>query len=372
MQLPRPEEAFLIGKLLEVNQSTGGWNRFIQAFLEHFDLRSVHLYIINRKTQAMRFHIDAGEPVSAEYMGIYVDKYIHQDHLMNAVLDNPTGCFYASNLLPQRYAVYENDHYQYWAKPQGIIEGCVACLFQEDGWDCFMASNRNLSQGPYGEDEIERMNAILPFIERALRASFTLNDLSISEQRAKAIVRTFRIPVAVLTEFGDLWALNDPMTHYIENSHHLSIESNSLRLSNLKDDKDLNVGILQASKKANGIDLAIEDARRIQISSNATLGFTELYTDTSEQAQFLGIMVFIISKDGKSAVSEDILKSLFKLTQSEARVAYWLHTGLAIKEIASKENKSVYTVREQLNNVLKKTGCTNQVSLINLVATIPI
>lgn len=371
MQSPYPQDAFLLGYLLDVNTHPRGWTNFMQSMLSHFNGRSLHLYIVNNETQSMRFHIDAGEKVDAEFMAVYVEKYVHEDRLLAAINERPIGQFYASNMLPEELDIYGNDYYQKWALPQGIKEAVVARIFDDAGWTCYMASNRTPEQGPYTQEEVERLNALIPFIEKTVRASASLAESDKNELRAKSLVNTFRFPAAVLTEYGELWAMNHPMQIFLQQQPHLFIEQNSLKLENQHKDKSLNIGILQTAKRASGINMEISDSDCIQLTDDTSIGFHALVESHQGQPTFLGVMVYVITPKYTSTPSLERLKLLFHFTQTEAEICQLIAQGLLPKQIASLKNKSTYTVREQLSGVFKKTGCSSQVSLMNLLANIP-
>ena len=372
MELPHPADTPLLGYLLEVNSTTEGWSRFMSALLTHFNTRSFHLYVMNQKTQAMRFHVDAGEVVSSDYMALYVERYIHRDYLLRAANSHPTGVFCASNLLPESYRVYDNEHYQQWAKPQGIAEGAVARVYAEGDWTCYMACNRNAQQGGFTEQDVDRLNRLLPFIEKAVRAASTLAESDRNELRAQALVGTFRFPAAVLNEYGELWTLNAAMRHFLSQNSHLIAEQNALRLANPELDKRLNLGILQSSKRASGLKLQLDRSERIELAKDVSLGFHTLSEPNSHGDEiFLGVMVFLMGRNVLTAPHPERLCALFGLTPAEADICQLIIEGYIPKQIASLRDKSVYTVREQLSRVFAKTGCSSQVSLINLLASLP-
>ncbi|NVK39121.1 MAG: hypothetical protein HWE18_14435 [Gammaproteobacteria bacterium] len=371
MLSPYPQDAFLLGYLLDVNAHPKGWDNFMQAMLTHFNTRSVHLYVVNNDTQSMRFHIDAGVKVDAAFMAEYVEKYVHEDRLLAAINARPLGQFYASNMLPEELDIYGNEYYQQWALPQGIKEATVARIFEDNGWTCYMASNRSPEQGIYTQEEIDRLNALIPFIEKTVRASSSLAESDKHELRAKSLVNTFRFPAAVLTEYGDLWAMNQPMELFLRNQSQLYLEQNSLKLENLNQDKSLNLGILQTAKRAEGIQMEMTHSESIQITQDTSIGFHALVEPHQGQATFLGVMVYVIDPSLNTPPSIERLQSLFQFTQSEAEVCQLIAQGLLPKQIASIKNKSTYTVREQLSSVFKKTGCSSQVTLLNLLANIP-
>jgi DNA-binding CsgD family transcriptional regulator len=371
MQLPYPEDAFLLGYLLEVNRDSNGWPRFIQVLQEHFNLRACHLLVMNSKTQAMRFHIESGERTTDEASTAYLQDYIQLDDILNLIRTRPVGQFFATNMLPKELDYYQCDYHLNWSKPQGIIDGSAACLFVDGDWECIIGNNRTREQGPYSQNELDRLGALLPFIAKSIQSSFLLSKSSKDERRAKAIANTYRIPVAVLTEYGEVWTMNSAMEKLVVNSNPLSIKDKCLHLEDASEDKRLTTGILQAAKKVHGTNINIESSEVIAIDENTTLAFQELIDEQEGQTTFLGVLVYALSKDMLVPIPENKLMNLFCLTQSEARVCHLLVAGNSLKEMALTEHKSVHTVREQLNNAFRKTGCTSQVSLVNLLASIP-
>lgn len=63
----------------------------------------------------------------------------------------------------------------------------------------------------------------------------------------------------------------------------------------------------------------------------------------------------------------ELIRSLFDLTPSEARVARHLATGETLDEIAAGAGVTRNTVRAQLRSVLEKTGCRRQAEIVVLL-----
>jgi len=66
----------------------------------------------------------------------------------------------------------------------------------------------------------------------------------------------------------------------------------------------------------------------------------------------------------------ELMRSLFDLTPSEARVARGLAAGETLEEIAANGGVAITTVRSQLRQVLEKTGCTRQAEIVALLANV--
>ena len=66
----------------------------------------------------------------------------------------------------------------------------------------------------------------------------------------------------------------------------------------------------------------------------------------------------------------ELLRSLFDLTPSEARVARGLATGESLDEIAASGIVTRNTVRSQLRQVMEKIGCTRQAEVTALLSNV--
>jgi DNA-binding CsgD family transcriptional regulator len=66
----------------------------------------------------------------------------------------------------------------------------------------------------------------------------------------------------------------------------------------------------------------------------------------------------------------ELVRSLFDLTPSEARVARGLAMGETLEEIAATGGVAISTVRSQLRVVMEKTGCTRQAEVVALLANL--
>lgn len=74
----------------------------------------------------------------------------------------------------------------------------------------------------------------------------------------------------------------------------------------------------------------------------------------------------------RCAPPESLLRSLFGLTPSEARVARALASGKSVSQIAANESVSPGTVRTHVRGVLEKTGSNRQIDAVALLVGMPL
>ena len=86
----------------------------------------------------------------------------------------------------------------------------------------------------------------------------------------------------------------------------------------------------------------------------------------------LALVVFSGTGAGTSGAGADtlVLRELWGLTATEARLVLALAAGRSIKEFAEAEGCSWHTVRTHLRNVMRKSGCSRQIDLVQLVQSL--
>jgi len=75
-------------------------------------------------------------------------------------------------------------------------------------------------------------------------------------------------------------------------------------------------------------------------------------------------MVILIDPDARSRTPEMTLRSAFRLTEAEARVATQLALGNSLESVADQFGIAKETARSQLKSIFAKTGVHRQAELV--------
>lgn len=114
-----------------------------------------------------------------------------------------------------------------------------------------------------------------------------------------------------------------------------------------------------------------EENYTLKITGEDGNAITMLMVSVGKQSAEHGVAVFIDSGGGFFNISEDTLKSVYGLTQSEAGLLLRMVQGETLAEISEARNVTMHTVRAQLKSVFSKTDTNRQASLIKKVLTGP-
>jgi DNA-binding CsgD family transcriptional regulator len=369
------DDIHLLELLTLANHSVTGWQDFLDALINNYNLNCCNLYLINIKSQSIRFQDWAGTRPSDIQLNEYMMNFFHSDTTHTLMLSGPPGKWLTPNIRDDKEQLESTAAYQKWAIPNNFIYSTGTTLFKNSDSICAIHFNRGIEQPPFTPDEEDRFTKLTPYLEKAVKLRLKIASELAPKSLIKPIINTFRLPVAVLNEFGEVIASNELMDDYISTSKSLSINKKLLSLNDKKDDFNLQFSV------ANIISLAKEkyldyEPKVISISgenSQHTVGICELTEQSHDKSEvFVGAMIYLISQDRIRSISEDQLKSNFRLTQSEAKVCALLMKNTPIRQIAEIESKSINTVREQIQNCYIKSGVTNQLELINLIGCIPL
>jgi DNA-binding CsgD family transcriptional regulator len=82
-------------------------------------------------------------------------------------------------------------------------------------------------------------------------------------------------------------------------------------------------------------------------------------------------LVFISDPDQKTPATAETLRTLFRLTGAEVKLAAALLEGKSLTEAANLNQVGRETVRSQLKSILHKTGTRRQSALIGLLVKLP-
>lgn len=369
------DDIYLVELLTLANHTVTGWQDFLDTLISHFDLNCCNLYLLNTSSQGVRFQDWSGTRPSDIQLNEYMMNYYHSDTTHTLMLSGPVGKWLTPNIREDKEQLESTAAYQEWAIPNNFIYSTGTTLFKDPDSICAIHLNRGVEQPPFTEEEEARFTQLTPYLAKAVKLRLKIASELSKNSLIKSAINTLRLPVAILNEFAEIIASNDLMNDVLTMSNNLHVNKNLLSLNNKESDFSFQFSITNAISIAKNKHLDYEpDAVEIGDKDlQYTVGVCELMEQSDDKMEmFLGAMVYLIPQDRVRSITEEQLKSSFGLTKSEAKVCSLLMKNIPIKKIAELENKSIHTVREQIQNCYTKTGVSNQLELINLIGCMPL
>ena len=82
-------------------------------------------------------------------------------------------------------------------------------------------------------------------------------------------------------------------------------------------------------------------------------------------------LLFIFDPEATPALTKDLVRKLFSLSEAEAELAVALCGGNTSDDIAKERGTSINTVKSQLKSIFLKTGTKRQSELVSLLLASP-
>lgn len=370
------EDQALLQLLFSANQSVDGWQIFLQAFVRTFRLNSCHLYAYHSESMDIRFQEWAGVKPNEQFYQSYVEEFIHIDPLQLALGFWPEQRFYSTSVHDPVDQVKFDRFFRYWCTPQNMIAGSACAISREKQWTFAINHTRHTSEGHYSEDDIRRMDALAPFLKKALDLRVKIAEQEGNTQKLKTLMDRLVFPAAMFNEFGELLTVNQTMQLNLIDAGLLAYDENKqLDFGNHQRNQDMYVNITERVCASKGLSLVYQpDDILLPVNKQQ---FYYLYAeeilqrDEESQECFVGVMVYAISNFENKLPKAEVLQQLFGFTPAETDCSLALCSGLPLKHIADQYQKSLYTVKEQLSNCYQKAGVKGQLELVNLIRAMP-
>lgn len=253
--------------------------------------------------------------------------------------------------------------YRDFFRPRGLGWSAGTALRVPSGDNIVFSIERQLDRGPIERDHVERLNGLRPHLARSAMISARLGL-----QRAEGatdVLTALRLPALLLDDTGRVVEANAMIQDMADR---IGIGAgNRIVLADRAANEHLSamLAAIGTREVASSCSLPLRDHLSQPVGVLHMLPVRRAAYDVFGQ----GYALLVVSPIGTDkSPSSDLMRSLFDLTRSEARVARGLAVGKTPEEIAADGDVAITTVRSQVRRVLEKTGCGRQAEVAVLLA----
>ena len=258
-----------------------------------------------------------------------------------------------------------NPIYRDFFRPHGLGWSAGTGLRMPTGDNIVFSVEREYGRGPIEKERVDRLNELRPHLARS-----ALVTARLGLQRAKGaseMLTSMGLPAVLLDQGGAVIEANHLMEGLSDQVHWRARNRISLMDASANDLLSAALAALDASD-----DPAVRSFPLRDETNRATMVVHVIPIRRSAHDLFARSCALLVATPVAAAQSPpiELLRSLFDLTPSEARVARGLAAGETMEEIAASGGVAITTVRSQLRLVLEKTGCTRQAEAVALLANL--
>lgn len=281
------------------------------------------------------------------------------------IFNQPEPSFFVEQDFWSEEQISENPIYRDFFRRHGLGWSAGTGLQVPTGDNIVFSIERAFERGPIEREHVERLNALRPHLARSALVTARLG-LQRAQGAADAL-RELRLPALLLNETGAVIETNELFDAMPEQVTYGA--NNRLILGDARAQEMLTTALkaIGQSSEAGQCTFPLRDGAGKAIMVLHVMPIKRSAQDIFAQS-FALLMMTPVSSD--RAPSPALLRSLFDLTPSEARVAEGVAVGRTLEEIAEAGEVSITTVRSQMRKVLEKTGCSRQAEVAALLAKV--
>jgi DNA-binding CsgD family transcriptional regulator/GAF domain-containing protein len=231
-----------------------------------------------------------------------------------------------------------------------------------------LSVQRSADRPEFNDDELELLGRVGPHVERALRLSMRLNEAELSAMGLGEALARIGIGVFILDSLGRVVFSNPAGNALLGNELDIANERLVVAAPLAKPDELLGRDIGSNLKNL------LAETKPVLIrsrQSNRPLAIYVLPVDTSSQwtAMLTHAKAVVLAVDTKINEPPDasLVRDIFGLTLSEARVSSLIGSGMQPSEVAVKLGIAQETVRSTLKRVFAKLDVSRQSELAVLM-----
>jgi DNA-binding CsgD family transcriptional regulator/PAS domain-containing protein len=301
----------------------------------------------------------------------YGEHYIQVDQwgIQGAHLITTGNVVTGQMLCPDR-VLEHSEFYSDFLRPLDAFHEFCGVIRKERSVASLISSLRSKRAGPFGEEELRLLRALMPHLQRALQLHQRIVGLRREADSAAEALDRLGMGFLVVDNAGRILALNRLATTILGQDDGLAISRGTLHAARPKEANRLRGLILKAAAAGSGH--GFEPGGMMTVPRPSERRAFEVLVTPLRPGVLPPIQrqrtaaIFLIDPENQPEPNDQALIRLFGLTAAEGRLAKSLIQGKSLKQAAEEFCLSRNTVRSQLQAVFEKTGTARQGELVSL------
>lgn len=254
--------------------------------------------------------------------------------------------------------------YTDFLNPEGWGPGAATLIALPNQKQVAIGFENRLHAGPLGECALDKLNALAPHLEAAVRLSSRMGGIRATSMTSA--MEAMGIAACAVTEDCSVIAINEPFTKL--GAHVFVGAFDKLIISDAVAQKHISIILQQFA--SGQIRPQSVPARKEGGDAVTMLNAFPMLGDMRDI--FTRTVALLVATPNKRRLPQapEAIANFYGLTRTEARTALELASGLSTNEIATRHDVSVGTARNHVKSALSKTGSRRQSDLVRLINNI--
>jgi DNA-binding CsgD family transcriptional regulator/PAS domain-containing protein len=361
----------LVDSIYDVALSPAGWDPLLERVTRALD-GTAAIFSVQDARRSVGFARLWGLPEAA--LEQYGSRFAPLDLGLDLVLASSPGTVVTEESVPRDLS-RRSPFVHEFRRPWGVERGIGYDVFRDGGRFAMLAVQAPKRRKPFGSAEATLLERIRPHLRRAVQLRTNLEQALAHRRALEDTLDGLAVGVVLMDEAGAVFFANAAARRIAERNDGLTIARTRLRAASDAANRALGKAIAEATDTATRAGLAAGATLAVPRPSGARPYAVLVGPGPGAASQSIyrsaAAIVMIGDPDARLEASERIVARLYGLTPGEARLAVAVASGEALDDYAAARGVSVSTVRQQMKQVLAKTGARRQADLVRLLLTGP-
>jgi DNA-binding CsgD family transcriptional regulator len=350
-----PDISSLIEAIYAAAENADGWREFLQLLTRYvdFDMAAVHVY--DREKRAGAVSLDLGLDAAAR--ASYDTYYSKRNPWMRDERSLVPGSVSSSDeILP--YSEYRRSEFCSDFGIPNRVEHSLGCnLSTRAKTAAYLSLNRSAAAGPFTAEEKQKMAALMPHLQRAVRIGEGLAVLEALDGALRdSAAASFRLDAKLR-----ILELNPEGERLLQSGRLLVTKNGSLAVRETNQE-----AFARLANGSTDTERLIDSTGEEHVVKAVPVSGKRLWPGD------FGVRMVMIVRRSVEAHARHLSAqagSRFALTQAETRLVEVLVASRTLSEAAATIGISPNTAKTHLARILRKTGTANQRQLVQLVSS---
>lgn len=262
---------------------------------------------------------------------------------------------------------HRSDFYRKFCAPAGYEFALCLCLQGPLGHKVWLHAVRDNSTGDFEPATLAWCESLAAHFQRSLRIFYRIKQLENELITFESAVHQLEIGALLLSREGEILSLNQNARSMLKNNRNILLKNKKIRLkpAALNEKFHLSISTLLASTDSAALEVLSIPRREgapLGMLLRVFPGFLRLGVEPRP-----AIILYMTAPESRQLLPEQLLRSLFGLSRSEARLATLLVEGLKLAEAAAAMNIAEGSARIYCKRIFSKMGVGRQVELVKMV-----
>jgi DNA-binding CsgD family transcriptional regulator len=380
-----------IRRLYDAATDAEKWPAFLQELAHCFDGNGAHIIRVQPRERALTFSVLYGKDdamlrlYASDGAGLPTALARFERHFAELMPTDPRVRLleqYPSRPLSCRMSIpdaemHNSASYKVLLEPCNVEYTLAVSAPEDDGSLIMFAVFRGKEASFFREHELEAFGELIPHVKQAIALSEQFARMDLKSQIALEALESVAIGIVVLDEAMRVVHANAAAQSVIRSADGVHVQNGVLKVGS--DDKALREAVARVIAQARIGTISGGEALSIRRPSGkdpysvmiGTLWRNHLRLGVGRLDQPLSI-VFLTAPEKPQEAPSELLRRLFGLTLTEAKVCERLVKGSSIEEASKDLAISTETGRVHLRNIFRKTGVNRQSDLLAKILATPV